>query len=96
MAKWKKKDIFLEPLFKFKCLGCRDPVATFWEKGYTLHNFPLDINKPSEYNSYALDRQFHCNLCGCQMNFGTALKKKHWEAIVKSEDERKANQLTLS
>jgi len=95
MAKWKKEGIFLTPLFKYKCLGCRDPITTFWEKGYSLQNFPLDIKKPSEYNSYALDRQFHCNLCGWKLNFGIALEKEHWEAIVKDEDRKEANRLTI-
>ena len=87
-AKWKKNGIFLEPLFKYKCLGCKDPLAKFYELGYGLQNFPISDDKPGDYGSYALDRQFHCGLCGWQMNFGIALKKEHWEQIVEYEDER--------
>ena len=89
MAKWKKEGIFLKPLFKYKCLGCKDPLAKFWEKGYALQNFPISDDNPADYNSYALDREFVCELCGWQMNYGIALKKNHWKEIIRYEDKEK-------
>lgn len=88
MAKWRKKGIYLYPTFKFKCLGCRDPLATFKEMAYALLNFPIYDGKQAEYNSYALDRQYMCTLCGWQMNFGIALTKRHWEEVLKHEEEK--------
>lgn len=88
MAKWKKKGIYLKPLWKFKCLGCKDPLATFFEHGYALLNFPIYSEKQKEYNSYALDREYYCKLCGWQLNFGIALKRGHFEAIEKYDRER--------
>ena len=82
MAKWRKEGIFLKPLFKFKCLGCRDTLATFSESGYRLQNFPIDMKKPNEYNSYNIDRTYHCNLCGCKVTFGIALTKEHFKELV--------------
>jgi len=93
MARWKKEGIFLTPLWKFKCGGCEDPAARFIEMGYALLNFPIYIERRNEYNSYALDRKYYCNLCGWQLNFGIALQKEHWEAI-KEYDEEKGRGIT--
>jgi hypothetical protein len=55
--------------------------------GYALLNFPIHEDNQRDYSSFALDRQYRCNLCGWQLNFGLALKKEHWEA-VKLRDEK--------
>ena len=82
MAKWKKKGIFIKPLFKMKCLGCKDPTARFVELGYALSNFPIDDDKPEDYNSYVIDRTYKCNLCGFQAVWGIALSEKHFKEIL--------------
>lgn len=81
MAKWQKDGIALHPLFKFKCLGCKDPKATFTETGFLVNNFPIYNDKPEEYNSYALDRTFICDLCCFRVVFGIAISKEHYDAI---------------
>lgn len=90
MAKWHKDGIFIKPLFKMKCLGCRDPLARFTEMGYCLSNFPIDSEKPELYNSYVIDRTYKCNICGFQLVFGIALQEKHFKEIIKNEDEERA------
>ncbi len=85
MAKWKKKGIFLEPLFKFKCLGCKDTATTFYEFGWALQNFPIENDK--DYKSHAIDREFRCNFCGWQLVFGIALSKEHFEEIKSGKNE---------
>ena len=87
MAKWHKKGIFLTPLFKMKCMGCRDPLARFEEVGYALSKFPIDDDKPHEYNSHVIDRTYVCNLCGFRRVYGIALTKKHFDQIVEWTDE---------
>jgi len=86
MARWKKDGLNLIPLWKFKCEGCKDPMAGFIEMGYALLNFPIYDDKQREYDSYALDRQYKCSLCGWQLNFGLALSKKHFEAVVERDE----------
>ena len=90
MAKWIKKGVFIDGNFKMVCQGCRDPLATLKEVGYMLSNFPIDNDKPDEYNSYVIDRTFRCNLCGYQEVFGVAVSKEHMEEMVKHEDSKKA------
>lgn len=94
MIKWRKNGIFLAPLFKFKCLGCRDTLATFYEMGYGLSNFPIDMDKPEDYNSYALDRTYRCNLCGWEDVFGLALTKEHFEEILNYDEKKSKRQIT--
>jgi len=65
-----------------KCSGCRDPNATFSEIGYGLSNFPIDDEKPEEYNSYVIDRTYRCNLCHYSAVFGVAISKEHFEKIL--------------
>jgi hypothetical protein len=81
MPKWKKEGIFLKPLWNFKCMGCKDPMAGFKEMGYILLNFPIYADKQKEYKSFALDRQYMCTLCGWQLNFGIAITEGHFKAI---------------
>ena len=81
MAKWKRDGIFIHPLFEFKCLGCRDPKATYTETGFVISNFPIFNDKPEEYDSYALDRTFKCDFCGFRIVFGIAVSKKHHDKI---------------
>lgn len=85
MARWKKEGLNLKPLWKFKCLGCGDPMAGFKEMGYLLLNFPIHSDRQYEYHSYALDRQYSCVLCGWQINFGIALTKEHFEAVLERD-----------
>lgn len=98
MAKWKRDGIFIHPLFMFKCLGCKDPKATFSETGFTLCNFPIYNDKPEEYDSHALDRTFKCDLCGYRIVFGIAVSKEHHDAINNwmREEEKKQSDKTLS
>lgn len=88
MARWKKEGLNLKPLWKFKCRGCSDPMAGFTEMGYALLNFPIYSDKQRSYESFALDRQYRCVLCGWQLNFGLALSKAHWEAVKKRDEEQ--------
>lgn len=85
MPKWKKEGIFVRPLFRMKCLGCRDSNARFIEVGYGLSNFPIDDDYPEKYDSYVIDRTYRCNLCGWQQTFGVALSKEHFEEILDYE-----------
>ena len=82
MAKWTKVGIILKPLFKFKCLGCRDSLATFSETGYRLQNFPIVMETQDDYNSYAIDRTYQCKLCGWKLVFGIALTKEYFKELV--------------
>jgi len=82
MAKWRKVGIILKPLFKFECLGCRDSLATFSETGYRLQNFPITMENQDDYNSYAIDRTYHCNFCGWELVFGIALTKGHFKELL--------------
>lgn len=81
MAKWAKVGIFIKPNFKMTCLGCGDIGVSFFERQYQIMHFPIYMDKPTDYNSYAIDRIYCCNLCGWRMIFGIAISKKHFEDI---------------
>ena len=82
MAKWRKNGAHVIPNFNIKCLGCGDPDATFSHIGYALSNFPLNNDRPEDYNSYVIDMTFHCDLCGWRTVFGVAISKEHFKEII--------------
>jgi hypothetical protein len=88
VAKWKKRGkIFLDPLFKMVCRGCKDPFASFREMGYALSNFPIDAEHPEKYDSYVIDRTYACELCGYATVFGVAVSSEHFQEILDYEEE---------
>lgn len=88
MAKWRKVGVLLKPLFKMKCLGCRDSLAILKESGYIVKNFPIKMDKQENYNSYAYDKEYCCLLCGWQDVFGLAVTKEHYGGLMKRENDR--------
>lgn len=90
MAKWIKEGIFIRPNFNMVCEGCRDPLATFYEAGYVLCNFPINSEEPGEYDSFVIDRTYRCNLCGYQDVFGVAVKREHFLEMLDYADKNGA------
>ncbi|KKL71342.1 hypothetical protein LCGC14_2095890 [marine sediment metagenome] len=94
MAKWRKQGVLLKPLFKMKCLGCRDSVAVLRESGYILNNFPIRMDKQEDYSSHAYDKEYCCSLCGWQTVFGLAVTKEHYDELIEVGDDRFKRQIT--